>query len=172
VPEADERLLRIVYGELKRIAAAKMAAQDAAHTLQPTALVHEVYLRLLGGTQRSPTFQDGSHFFSAAATAMRSILVDHARRKHAEKRGGRGARITLHPDLAGEADGCQRILQVHEVLDRFAVEHPRVAKVVELLFFAGLTVEEAAGALGVSDRTVKRDWRFGRAWLLHAMGGE
>ncbi len=172
VPEADARLLRIVYAELKRIATAKMAAQGAAHTLQPTALVHEAYLKLLGGPAPPRAFQDSSHFFTAAAAAMRSILVDHARRKRAEKRGGGGPRVTLHPGLVGAADACERILQVHEVLDRFAAEHARAAKVVELLFFAGLSIEEAAGALGVSDRTVKRDWRFGRAWLLRAMGDE
>jgi RNA polymerase sigma factor (TIGR02999 family) len=171
-PSADTRLLQLVYAELKRIAAAKMASQDPGHTLQPTALVHEAYLRLLGpASGAAPAFRDGAHFFGAAAAAMRSILVDHARRKRASKRGDQAPRVTLHEDLVGAADPMERILSVHEVLDRLAAEHPRPAKVVELLFFAGLAAEEAAAALGVSDRTVKRDWRFGRAWLLRELEG-
>ncbi len=171
VPRADTRLLELVYGELKRIAAAKMAGQDPAHTLQPTALVHEAYLRLLGRAAGAPAFRDGAHFFTAAAAAMRSILVDHARRKQAEKRGGGAGHVTLHPDLVGGSDPLEKILQVHEALGGLAADHPRPARVVELLFFAGLSVEEAAGVLGVSDRTVKRDWRFARACLLRAMEG-
>ena len=172
VPEADVRLLQVVYGELKRIAASKMAAQEPGHTLQPTALVHEAYLRLLGGAADSRAFRDSAHFFTAAAAAMRSILVDHARRKNALKRGGDLAAVAMHPDLVGTEDPFERILMVNEVLDGLARDHPRAAKAVELLFFAGLSVEEAAGVLDVSDRTVKRDWRFGRAWLLRAMGDE
>lgn len=167
IPEADTRLLRLVYGELKRIAGAKMSAEKPGHTLQPTALVHEAYMRLLG---RAPDFRDSAHFFTAAAAAMRSILVDHARRRKAVKRGGGAERITLDPDLVGDTNPLERILEVHEVLDRLAVEHPRSAKVIELLFFAGLTAEEAASVLSVSARTIKRDWRFGRAWLLREMG--
>ena len=169
VPGADVRLLQVVYGELKRIAAAKMSAQDPGHTLQPTALVHEAYLRLLGGTARAPDFRDSAHFFTAAAAAMRSILVDHARKKGAAKRGGDRVRVALHEGLAHGGDPLDRVLQVNEVLDQLAVDHPRAAKVVELLFFAGLSVKEAAGVIGVADRTVKRDWRFGRAWLLRRM---
>ncbi len=169
VPQADTRLLELVYGELKRIAAAKMASQEPAHTLQPTALVHEAYLRLLGHAASAPAFRDSAHFFSAAAAAMRSILVDHARRKKAEKRGGGAARVTLHTDLAGTGDPLERVLLVHDLVDGFAAEHARAAKVVELLFFAGLSIEETASVLGVSDRTVKRDWRFARAYLLRAM---
>ena len=170
VAEAEPRLLRHVYGELKRMAAAKMADQGEAHTLQPTALVHEAYLRLLGSPARSASYRDRSHFFAAAAAAMRSILVDHARRKTADKRGGAARAVTLHPELVGNADSLERVLQVHEVLDPLSEEHPRPARVVELLFFAGLSVEEAAGVLAVSDRTVKRDWRFARAWLLKKIG--
>ena len=172
VPEADARLLDLVYGELKRLAGAKMGAQSPAHTLQPTALVHEAYVRLLGVQSGVPEYRDSSHFFTAAAAAMRSILVDHARRKQAAKRGGGGLRVTLHPDLVGERDPSTRILQVNDLLDRLRIEHDRAAETVELLFFAGLSVDEAAAVLGVSGRTVKRDWRFGRAWLLKAMGGE
>jgi RNA polymerase sigma factor (TIGR02999 family) len=172
VPRAETRLLAAIYGELKRIAGAKMGARAAGHTLQPTALVHEAYLRLLGGAASPRAYKDSAHFFTAAAAAMRSILVDHARRKRADKRGGGAESVTLHPDLASDAEPLERILQVHEALDRLAADHARAAKVVELLVFAGLSVEEAASALGVSDRTVKRDWRFGRAWLLREMEGE
>ncbi len=168
-PDADRRLLELVYDELKRIARAKMAGQHPGHTLQPTALVNEAYLKLLGGSPKAASFHDSSHFFTAAAAAMRSVLVDHARRKGAEKRGGGAARITLHPDLQGESDPLERVLQVHDVLDGLAEAHPRPARVVELLFFGGLTAEEAASVLSVSDRTIKRDWSFGRAWLLRAM---
>ncbi len=175
VPQADTRLLELVYGELKRLAAAKMAAQEARHTLQPTALVHEAYLRLLGGKVDASAFRGSAHFFSAAAAAMRSILVDHVRRKRAQKRGSGAVQVTLHPDVAELAAGGEplgHVLAVHEALGSLAREHPRPAKVVELLFFAGLTAEEAAGVLGVSDRTVKRDWRFARAWLRRAMEGQ
>ena len=169
-PEADTHLLRLVYGELKRIAVAKMAGQSSDHTLQPTALVHEAYLRLLGRGAGDADYADRAHFFTAAAAAMRSILVDHARRKAAAKRAALGPRVTLHPELVGDEDPLERVLQVHEALERMAHDHPRTARVVELLFFAGLTAEEAASALGVSDRTVKRDWRFGRAWLARTLG--
>ena len=168
-PEADARLLQLVYAELKRMAAARMAGERPEHTLQPTALVHEAYVRLLGDTAGVRAFHDSAHFFGAASAAMRSILVDHARRKKALKRGDGGVAVTLHPDLMGAGDPLDRILQVHDALDRLGAEHPRTAKVVELLFFSGLTADEAAGVLGVSDRTVKRDWRFGRAWLLRHM---
>jgi RNA polymerase sigma factor (TIGR02999 family) len=170
VPQAQTRLLAVIYGELKRIAGTKLAGQGRAHTLQPTALVHEAYLRLLGSPADPRAYRDRAHFFNAAAAAMRSILVDHSRRKRAEKRGGVVERLTLHPELAGDREPFERILQVHDALDRLAASHARAARVVELLFFAGLSVEEAAGVLAVSDRTVKRDWRFGRAWLLRAMG--
>jgi len=168
-PRADTRLLALVYDELKRLAAAKLGRRAPVHTLEPTALVHEAYLRLLGGG-KAPSYRDSAHFFTAAAAAMRSILVDHARRKGAGKRGGGALRVTLHPGLVGADAPEERILQVHEALERLATEHARAAQVVELLFFAGLSAEEAAQVLGVSDRTVKRDWRFGRAWLLRAMG--
>lgn len=172
LPQADTRLLQLVYVELKRLAAAKMRVQEPGHTLQPTALVHEAYMRLVGGLAGAPAFRDSAHFFSAAAAAMRSILVDHARRRRAQKREAGLARVTLHPDLCGVGDPLEVILQVHELLEDFARDHARAAKVVELLFFSGLGIEPAAAVLGVSARTVKRDWRFARAWLLRAMGEE
>ena len=165
-PEADTRLLEIVYGELKRIAGARMAVQAPGHTLQPTALVHEAYMRLLGGMASGAAFRDSAHFFTAASAAMRSILVDHARRKGARKRGGEAARVDLPPDLVSGADPFERILQVHEALELLTASHARVGRTVELLFFAGLSQSEAAGVLGVSQSTVERDWCFGRAWLL------
>jgi RNA polymerase sigma factor (TIGR02999 family) len=170
VDQADRRLLEIVYSELKRIAAAKMAAQEPDHTLQPTALVHEAYLRLLGSSRTgSNAYRDSGHFFAAAAAAMRSILVDHARRKGALKRGPERARVTLHPDLMGQDDSLDRILQVHEALEALAADHPRSASIVELLFFGGLSAAEAASLLGLSSRTVEREWRFARAWLVREM---
>lgn len=170
VPEADERLLRIVYGELKRIAAGKMAAQDPEHTLQPTALVHEAYLRLFRDRDEAQAFNSSAHFFKLAAAAMRSILVDHARAKLALKRGGDLDRVTLSAELVGEGDPVERVLRVHEALERLAARHPRTAEIVELLFFAGLTTVETASLLGLSPRTVEREWRFARATLLRMMG--
>jgi RNA polymerase sigma factor (TIGR02999 family) len=172
VPAADKRLLEVVYAELKRIAAAKMAVQDPGHTLQPTALVHEAYLRLLGKEGEAPSFRGSAHFFTAAAASMRSILVDHARRKQAVKRSAGAARVTLDNDLIGDGEPLENILQVHEALESLAVEHPRTAEIVELLFFAGLTAGEAGSVLDLSERTVEREWRFARAWLMRMMEDE
>jgi RNA polymerase sigma factor (TIGR02999 family) len=164
---SEERLFRLVYAELKRIAGHHMDDQRSGHTLQPTALVHETYVRLLG-REDTPSFEDRRHFFNAAASAMRSILVDHARRRNAAKRGDGARRIGLVPDLTVEALS-ERVELVDEVLDRFAEEFPRQAEVVKLLFFAGLSTPEVSAAMGVSESTVKRDWRFGRAWLFAEM---
>lgn len=169
VPQADARLLQVVYEELKRLAAAKMRQQSPSHSLQPTALVHEAYVRLFGNQAAAPVFRDRAHFFAAATAAMRTILVDHARRKHAVKRGGRQSLMALPAELAQRAEPITDILWVHELLERLSQEHARVARTVEILVFGGLSVPEAAAVLGISDRTVKRDWRFGRAWLLNAM---
>ncbi len=180
---AGKRLLALVYGELKRLAASKLAGQARGHTLQPTALVHEAWMRLLGGPAGQAAYRDRGHFFSAAGSAMRSILVDHARRKHADKRGGGARRVGAELpgsgldglSVQGEGgialDAPERVLAVHEALERLVADFPRAAQVVELLFFAGLTAEEAAAVLDVSERTVKRDWRFARAWLSKAMDG-
>jgi RNA polymerase sigma factor (TIGR02999 family) len=168
VPDAGSRLLDVVYGELRRLARARMAPAGDAHTLQPTALVHEVWVRLVGARDEQPEYRDREHFFAAAAAAMRSILVDHARRRAAHKRGGAQVHVTLHPDVA-EDRVFDDVLAVHDALERLASSHERPARVVDLLFFAGLSPREAADVLGVSDRTVERDWRFGRAWLLKAM---
>ncbi len=161
-----DQLMAAVYAELRRIAAAKMANEPPVHTLQATALVHEAWLRL--GEQ---TFENRAHFFSAAAEAMRRILVERARRKAAPKHGG-GAE---HRDLAEIeiaspiADGDE-LLAVHEALEAFAQHDARKAELVKLRYFAGLSFEEAAEVLGVSVITAKRDWAYARAWLHHALG--
>jgi RNA polymerase sigma factor (TIGR02999 family) len=168
-PEAQEQVARLVYDELKRLARIKLSGQASGHTLQPTAVVHEAWMRLLGGQQAQ--WQDSSHFFCAAAAAMRSILVDHARRKRAARRGGDALRLTMNEELAGGEDLSTRVVEVHEALEQLSELDERKGQTVELLFFAGLSVAEAARVLGVSERTVKRDWRYCRAWLFRRIGG-
>lgn len=159
---ALERLYEHVYGELRQMAAAGMRRERSGHTLQPTALVNEVYMRL---SPASGGFENRRHFFGAAAQAMRRILVDHARQKSAEKRGAGLERITL-ADLdvsAPEAD--LDVLAVNDALDRLAQEDARLSELVNLRFFAGLSIEDTAKAMDLSPATVKRDWVFARAWL-------
>ena len=161
---AAEELLPLVYEELRRLARRDMAAQPAGHTLQATALVHEAYLKLTGGEE--VRFQDRTHFFRAAAAAMRHVLIDHARKKGREKRGGSMQRVDLQDlDLATSATP-DTLLVVHEALDNLARTDARKAELVSLRFFAGLGNAEAAEALGLSLATVKRDWDYSRAWLL------
>ena len=160
--QALDRLYECVYGELRQMAAAGMRRERSGHTLQPTALVNEVCLRLIPGGDQ---WENRRHFFGAAALAMRRILVDHARQKSAEKRGAGLERITL-ADLdisAPEAD--LDLLAVNDALDRLAAEDPRLAEVVNLRFFVGMSIEDTAQALELSPATVKRDWLFARAWL-------
>ena len=167
-PKAAEELLPLVYDELRKLAAARMANEAAGHTLQPTALVHEAWLRLTGNDPNTH-FANRAHFFAAAADAMRRILVDRARRKSAGKRGGGWERINLdNVEIAGDADD-DTLLLVNESLDRLAQEAPQAAEVVKLRFFAGLTLEEAGQLLGFTERTAKRHWAFARAWLYDAM---
>jgi len=167
-PNAARELLPLVYDELRKLAAARMANEAAGHTLQPTALVHEAWLRLTGGDPNAH-FANRAHFFAAAADAMRRILVDRARRKSAGKRGGGWERINLdNVEIAGDADD-ETLLLVNESLDRLAQEAPQAAEVVKLRFFAGLTLEEAGQLLGFTERTAKRHWAFARAWLYDAM---
>jgi RNA polymerase sigma factor (TIGR02999 family) len=162
------RLLPLVYDDLRRLAAARMAHESAGHTLQPTALVHEAWLRL-GGDQQ-PNWKSRAQFFAAAAEAMRRILVDSARRRHAQRRGGGQERVDIDDvDVAIAVDDA-RVLSVNEALDRFAVEEPEKAKLIKLRFFAGLTIEEAAQTLGIAERTARRWWDFARASLLTEMG--
>jgi RNA polymerase sigma factor (TIGR02999 family) len=165
-PRAADELLPLVYDELRKLAAQKMAHEVAGHTLQPTALVHEAWLRLGGEAQ--PRWQNRAHFFGAAAEAMRRILIDHARRRRALRHGGGQERLDVDQlelaDAAAASD--DQLLAVHEALDRLAAEDPRKAELVKLRYFVGLTNEEAAQALGVSVPTVKRDWAYARAWLF------
>ncbi len=162
---AADQLLPLVYEELRRLAASKMANEAAGHTLQPTALVHEAWLRLVGDA--NPTFENRAHFFAAAAEAMRRILIDRARRKRALRHGGDHQRVDfdrVELPFPGDAD---QVLAVNEALDKLAVAHPSEAEVVKLRYFIGMTNEEAAEALGISVRTAKYYWTHARAWLFH-----
>lgn len=167
--QAAERLLPLVYDELRHLAAARMARESAGHTLQPTALVHEAWLRL--GADRQPDWKSRAQFFSAAAEAMRRILIDSARRRLAQRRGGRLEHVNIDDiDLAGAADDA-RVLRVNDALEKFAVDEPKKAELVKLRYFAGLTLEEAAQALDIAEPTARRWWAYARAWLLKEMSG-
>jgi len=160
---AAEELLPVVYAELRRLAAQKMASEAPGQTLQPTALVHEAWLRLTGNEARK--WNDRSHFFAAAAEAMRRILVDNARRKRTQRRGGGGQRVELPEIASAVTEPDDKVLAVNEALEKFARLDPEKAELVKLRYFVGMTVEEAAEALGMSERTAKRHWTFARAWL-------
>ena len=168
---AADELLPLVYDELRRLAAQKMAHEAAGQTLQPSALVHEAWLRLGGEAQ--PRWQNRAHFFGAAAEAMRRILIDHARRRRALRHGGGQERFNVEDLELADASAASddQLLAVHEALDRLAAEDPRKAELVKLRYFVGLTNEEAAQALGVSVPTVKRDWAYARARLFAAIKG-
>lgn len=163
--QAADKLLPIVYEELRRLAAVQMSGQRSDHTLQATALVHEAYLRLVG-TERA-SWNDRTHFFRAAAEAMRQVLIEHARRKSRGKRGGGDLqRVELEDlNLATETDD-DTLLLVHEALDHFAASDPVKAELVKLRFFIGLSNEESARVLSLSEATVKRYWEYARAWLF------
>ncbi|HKF42343.1 MAG TPA: sigma-70 family RNA polymerase sigma factor [Thermoanaerobaculia bacterium] len=159
---ALEELMPIVYGELRRLAAHYLQIERSGHTLQPTALVHEAYLRLVD--QKNVAWQNRAHFFGIAAQMMRRILVDHARRRAAQKRDAAAYRLDLE-DPGRPADREPELLAVHEALTELERLDARQARIVELRFFGGLSVEETAEAAGVSTATVKREWRTARAWL-------
>jgi len=163
-PQAAAKLLPLVYDELRRLAAAKMAQQTPGHTLQATALVHEAYLRLTGGAR--DRWQDRAHFFRAAAEAMRCILIENARRKSRWKRGGKLERVELSGLELATDTPPDTLLVVHEALERLAAQDAPKAELVRLRFFIGLTHAEVAQVLGLSEPTVKRYWDFSRAWLL------
>jgi RNA polymerase sigma factor (TIGR02999 family) len=169
-PNAPGQLWPLVYGELRSLAAARMARERPGQTLDATALVHEAYLRL--AIDHEHAFANRRHFFGAAAAAMHHILVESARRKSREKRGG--GRQREYPDLDTlQLDGpAEEILALHEALERFAAADPLKAKLVELRFFAGLTLSEAAECLNISLSTADRGWRYARAWLHTAMAEE
>jgi RNA polymerase sigma factor (TIGR02999 family) len=163
--QAASRLLPLVYDELRKLAAQKMAREAPGQTLQATALVHEAWLRLGGDEQ--PAWQNRAHFFAAAAEAMRRILIDNARRKKAARHGGQAERVALDLDSLELAAGLddEQLLALHEALERLAAHDAVKAELVKLRFFAGLTMEEAAKVLGLSEPTAKRFWAYARAWL-------
>jgi len=164
-PKAADQLLPLVYEELRQLAAARMAQEAAGHTLQPTALVHEAWLRLAG--YQSQKWENRAHFFAAAAEAMRRILVEKARRKRAVRHGGAQQRVDLEGiDLACPTPDDQ-LLAVDEALDKLASLHPRQAELVKLRYFVGMTLQEAAELLGISRDTAKDDSAHARAWLFH-----
>ena len=163
-PAAAAELLPLVYDELRKLASSKMAGEAAGHTLQPTALVHEAWLRLGGDDQ--PTWQSRAHFFSAAAEAMRRILVDRARRRLAAKRGGGDVAVDLDEiDLPSPIADDDQLLAVNEALEKFAALDPRKAELVKLRYFVGLSFDEASATLGIAVPTAKQWWAYARAWL-------
>jgi len=161
---AAGELLELVYDELRRLATSKMAREAPGQTLQPTALVHEAWLKLVGA--KSPKFENRAHFFSAAAEAMRRILIDRARRKMTMRHGAGCERVVLEEQDLVAPNPDEQLLAVHEVLDKLATEHPQQAEVVKLRYFAGMTNEETAQVLGVSVATVKNYWTFARTWIF------
>jgi len=169
-PQAASQLLPLVYDELRQLAAQKLAHEPAGQTLQPTALVHEAYLRLVGEAEQ-PHWDNRGHFFAAAAEAMRRILVENARCKQAAKRGGGRARADLDLNQLAVPEVREDLLALDEALDQLAAADPEAARLVQLRYFAGLTLAEAAQVLGVSPRTADRLWAYARAWLLQALEG-
>jgi RNA polymerase sigma factor (TIGR02999 family) len=163
-PSANGELLPLVYDELRRLAAAKMAREAPGQTLQPTALVHEAWLRL--GADAQPHWQNRNHFLAAAAEAMRRILVENARRKLRLKRGGGRERVELEESAIAAPAEDEKLLQVHEALDVLAAEDPQKAQIVKLRFFAGLGYEEIAALLGVNEKTVRRHWEVAKVRLF------
>ncbi|MGE0641263.1 MAG: sigma-70 family RNA polymerase sigma factor [Thermoanaerobaculia bacterium] len=165
-PGLSGRLIELLYGELKRIARRQLARERRAQTLQTTALVHEAYLRM--SEQIRASFRDRNHFLAVATTLMRRILVDHARTRLAGKRAHERVSLTAIEEL-GAPEAAFEVLDLDRALDRLAAEFPRPARVVELRYFGGLELQEIAPLLSVSERTVKRDWAFGRAWLVREL---
>jgi RNA polymerase sigma factor (TIGR02999 family) len=162
--KAAEELLPLVYDELRRMAAGRMANESAGHTLQPTALVHEAWLRL--GGDEAPSFQNRAHFFGAAAEAMRRILIERARRRIAAKRGGGVVSMELDAlEIPSPTADDDQLLAVNEALEKFAALDPRKAELVKLRYFVGMSFDEAATALGIAVPTAKQWWTYARAWL-------
>ena len=160
--DALDRLIPLVYNDLRRVAAAQLRREVGGQSLQPTALVHEVYVRLID--QRHVEWRNRAHFFAVAASVMRRILVDHARARLAEKRGGGLERVTLGGDEAAETPRTD-VLALHESLQRMGAFSPRQERIVELRYFGGLTIEEAAEVIGISEVTLVREWTIAKAWL-------
>ena len=168
-PDASEELLPLVYGELRRLATQKMANERAGHTLQPTALVHEAYLRLVNPADSDQHWDGRGHFFAAAAEAMRRILVESARRKYRKKRGGDRRQTTLDESMLTTGAPPDEILAVDEALERLEEESPKLAQVVKLRYFAGLTVAETAAVMAISTSSVDRQWAGAKAWLFREL---
>ena len=167
-PNAAEKLLELVYDELRHLASARMAQQAPGQTLQPTALVHEAWLRLVG--DKNPTFKNSTHFFAAAAEAMRHILIDRARRKQTERHGGRFEHVELEAFQIAAPSPDDELLAVHEVLDAFSAQYPVQAELVKLRYFVGMSNQEASQVLGISLSTLNNYWNFSRAWLFKQIG--
>jgi RNA polymerase sigma factor (TIGR02999 family) len=164
---ASDELLPLVYDELRRLAAARMAQEAAGQTLQPTALVHEAWLRMVKDGERN--WQNRAHFFGAAAEAMRRILIENARRKSRLKRGGDQARIDIEQLELAATTPDDKVLLIDDALERLQAEDPEKARIVVLKFFGGLTNQEVAENLGVTERTVERQWAFAKAWLFRSI---
>ncbi|MBI5086966.1 MAG: sigma-70 family RNA polymerase sigma factor [Acidobacteria bacterium] len=167
---AEERLLGLVYEDLRRLAQSCMRGERGGHTLQPTALLHETWMRLIRDSEID--WQNRAHFFALAARAMRRILVEYARRRGSAKRGGIRARVELTDGLVVSEDQIERILVVEEALDELQGLDARQARIVEMRFFGGLTEDEVAAVLGLTTRAVKRDWQMARAWLGTRLGAD
>jgi RNA polymerase sigma factor (TIGR02999 family) len=169
--DVPEKLVPLVIDELRRLARHYMRNERVGHTLQPTALINEAYMRLAGYTEMD--WQSRAHFIGVAASVMRQVLIDYARKKHAAKRGGSERDVELEENLAGISnEQSTELLDLDRALDKLAEMNARQAKIVEMRYFGGLTVEETAEALGVSPITVKRDWAVARAWLSSQIRGE
>jgi RNA polymerase sigma factor (TIGR02999 family) len=168
-PEAQEELFRLIYGELRRLADSYMRNQPSDHTLQPTALVNEAYLRLMRGADAP--WNDRAHFLTAAARAMRSILVDFARRRKAQKRGGGRGKVTLDESAHAGKHPSAEVVAVHDALEKLEEVDPQGSRIVELRFFGGLSMEEAARILEISEATAYRSWNLARSWLYREIAG-
>lgn len=168
---AAEQLLPVVYDALRRLAGQRMGVESPEHTLQPTALVHEAYMRLVGSDSKQ-TWESRGHFFSAAAEAMRRILVDHARRKLATKRGGKLNRVDVMDIAADGQWNDTQLVALDEALNEFETLEPEKCRIVKLKFFAGMSIEETAKAVGVSRATAQRHWTYARAWLFGKLSEE
>ncbi len=166
---ALEQLMPLVYDELRQMAARYMSRQPSGHTFQTTELIHEAYLKIAGQSERN--WQNRAHFFGVAAKAMRHILVDYARSKHSQKRGGWQERVTFTEGDLVSGGHSDEVIALDDALNQLAVLDERKSQVVEMKFFAGLNVEEIAEILKISPETVKRDWRFARTWLLRELSG-
>ena len=169
-PQAAEQLLPLVYDELRKLAAQRLAQEKPGQTLQATAIVHEAYLRLVD-TEQIQHWNGRGHFFAAAAEAMRRILVDNARRKHSKKRGGDRVRLDLDQFAAADSERADDVLDIDDALVGLATADPQAAELVKLRYFAGLSLPQAADALGVSPRNADFLWAYARAWLLRSLGG-